>query len=77
MKMTLCQIAESGFSPLIDQEDPIAEVISKNNVGGVVKERSTAIGLPLDAWGKYKIGLIPSKQSTRLAIAEVLEDSKV
>ena len=77
MKMTLCQIAESGFSPLSDQDDPIAEVISKNNVGGVVKKRSTVVGLPLDAWGKSKIGLVPSKQSTRLAIAEVLEDYKI
>jgi len=76
MKMTLRQIAESGFSPLIDQDDPIAEVISKNNVGGVVKSGCKVIGLPFDAWGENKIGLVPSKQSMRLAIAEVLEDNK-
>ena len=55
----------------------LAEVISKNNVGGVVQLGSTAIGLPKDVWGKHDIGLIPSKQSTRLAIAKVLEDLKV
>jgi len=77
MKMTLCQIAESGFSPLSDQDDPIAEVISKNNVGGVVQSGYSTVGLPFDAWGKNKIGLVPSKQSMRLAIAEVLEDSKI
>ena len=77
MKLALRQIAESGFFPLDDQQDPLAEVISKNNVGGVVQLRSTAIGLPKDAWGKHDIGLIPSNQSTRLAIAKVLEDLNV
>jgi len=77
MKMTLRQIAESGFSPLSHQNDPIAEVISRYNVGGVVRLKSTAIGLRLDAWGIHEVGLIPSKQSMRLAIAKVLKIFKV
>ena len=76
MKRALRQLAEDGFFPLADQHDPIAEVISKYDVGGVVQRRSTTIGLPSDVWGEHRIGLVPSKQSTRLAIAEMLEQQK-
>jgi hypothetical protein len=40
-------------------------------------ESATVIGLPADAWGRHKIGLIPKKLSVRLVIAEVLEDNPV
>jgi hypothetical protein len=78
MRELLTQIAEKGFAPIGDIEDREAEIISKNNVGGLVqKDMSNVIGLPLSVWGKYKMGLIPSKQSIRLVIAEVLEDNPV
>ena len=78
MRELLTQIAEKGFAPLKDKEDREAEIISKNNVGGQVqKDRAMVIGFPADKWGKYKMGLIPSKQSIRLVIAEVLEKNSV
>jgi hypothetical protein len=75
MKEVLTQIAENRFAPLSDKTDPAAEVIGKKNVGGLVqRQRATVIGFPDDVWGNNdKIGLIPSKQSIRLVIAEVLE----
>ena len=76
MRELLTQIAENGFAPLSDKDDREAEVISKYNVGGLVqKGMATVIGLPDDVWvGKRKIGIVPTKQSIRLVIAEVLHD---
>jgi hypothetical protein len=74
MRELLAQIAENGFAPINDKTDPVAEFISRHNVGGLVQRRqATVIGFPDDVWGEHKIGLIPSKQSIRLVIAEVLE----
>ena len=72
------ELAVSGFYPLEDYLDPIAEAISQNNVGGVIKKFSITIGLRRNVWKKteFKSGLIPSKQSMRLAIAEYLENEK-
>ena len=78
MRELLTQIAEKGFAPLRSKKDPEAEVISKNNVGGVVQfEKATVIGLPTAVHRDHKMGLIPSKQSIRLVIAEVLEENPV
>ena len=74
MRLILTQLAENGFAPLSKSNDPVAEFISTHNVGGFVKNLDAiVIGLPVDVWGKHKMGLIPSKQSIRLVIAEVLE----
>ena len=73
MRELLTQIAKKGFAPLSKRQDREAEAISKYNVGGLVQlQGATVIGLPFDACGKHRIGLIPSKQSIRLIIAEVL-----
>jgi hypothetical protein len=74
MRELLTQIAEKGFAPISDKEDCEAEVISKNNVGGLVQPGSAKIiGLPHDVWvGEGTLGLIPSTQALRLEIAEVL-----
>jgi hypothetical protein len=75
MKVALKQLAESGFLPLQDREDPIAKVISKNNVGGVVSRTALNVGLPesvWDAYGDFEYGLVPSSQSMRLLIAKYL-----
>ena len=78
MRELLTQIAEKGFAPLSDKEDREAEIISKNNFGGVVQfEKATVIGLPTAVHRDHKMGLIPSKQSIRLVIAEVLEENPV
>ena len=64
MRQILTQLAENGFAPLSDDvvDDPVAEFISTHNVGGFVKNLDAiVIGLPVDVWGKHKMGLIPSK----------------
>ena len=76
MRFLLTQIAEKGFAPIITITDPLAGIISENNVGGLVRfESATVIGLPDAVWEKHEIGLIPSKQSIRLVIAKVLEEN--
>ena len=76
MRELLTQIAEKGFAPIRAREDCDAVVISKYNVDGLVqRESAKIIGLPDDVWMGMKLGLIPSKQSIRLVIAEVLRDN--
>lgn len=70
-------LAETGFVPLKERDDPVAEVLSKNNVAGVVKASSLNVGLPKHVWEDgCKHGLVPSCQSTRLLIAEYLVKNK-
>jgi hypothetical protein len=47
-----------------------------NNVGGVVKSFAKVIGLRQEVWQetKFKNGIVPTKQSMRLVIAEMLEE---
>ena len=58
-----------GFCHVRNIDEPIAQVISESNVGGVVSKSATVIGLPENAWDStsYKNGKVPSKQSMRLA----------
>ncbi len=74
---TLKLLAEAGFAPLKDQDDPIAEVLSKHNVAGVVMQTSLNVGLPDRVWdGENEYGLVPSSQSMRLLIAKYLIENK-
>jgi hypothetical protein len=74
---TLKLIAETGFAPLENLKDPIAEVLSKHNVAGVVIKASLNVGLPDSVWGAgCEYVLVPSSQSTRLVIAEYLVQNK-
>ena len=70
----LRQLAVTGFCPIEDSDDPIAKVISAHNVGGVVMRGAVIIGLPNEVWTSTDCedGIVPSKQSVRLAIAEQL-----
>ena len=74
MREVLQRLAVTGFCPIEDSDDPIAKVISANNVGGVVKRSSTIIGLASEVWDSTDCenGIVPSKQSMRLAIAKQL-----
>ena len=74
MVEALRQLAVTGFIPIDDYDDPIASVISANSVGGVVMEGSPIIGLPEGVWDStsYVYGIVPSKQSVRLVIAQQL-----
>lgn len=70
-------LSKNGFYPLKEVDDQLAEVLSKNNVAGVVKKGSLIVGLPKSVWwsNKCKYGLVPTSQSTRLLIAEYLVDN--
>ena len=59
-------------------DDPVAGVISANNVGGVVVKGSLAVGLPEEVWKSTPCtcGIVPSKQSMRSLIAEQLMRGK-
>jgi hypothetical protein len=72
MRQTLQLLAEKGFAPLEGWNDPIAQELSEQGVGGMVLRSSLVVGLPPDAWGTSTIGLVPITQSMRLAIATVL-----
>jgi hypothetical protein len=75
MRETLRQLAVTGFVPLDDIDDPIAKIISINNVGGIVKAVGTNIGISPKVWQQtnFKNGIVPTKQSMRLVIAQMLE----
>jgi hypothetical protein len=69
-------LAQNGFVPLKERDDPIAEVLSLQNVGGVVKEIALNIGLPKTVWkDDCEFGIVPASQSTRLIIAKYLANN--
>lgn len=68
----LNQLAVKGFCPLEKSKDKIAEVISKNGVGGVVRSKSHCFGLPHNIFDECDFCLVPAKQATRLGIAKQL-----
>ena len=73
MITTLRTLAERGFCAVDKYEDPLVEHVSRFNVGGLVKQGATICGIDSDAHGyKWEFGLVPSRQSMRLAIAKVL-----
>jgi hypothetical protein len=73
MISSLRLLAEHGSAPLKNRDDPIAEAISLNNVGGVVPKFALNIGLPKSVWKQgSKFGLIPASHTTRLVTAEYL-----
>jgi hypothetical protein len=75
MRAALRALAETGFFPLDDDADPVAEVLCSNGVAGLVCASSPLIvGLDPEVWSDDDIeyGLVPCKQSMRLAIARFL-----
>ena len=77
MRDKLRQLAVCGFVPLKSINDPVAKVISANNVGGVIVKSGVVIGLNKNVWKgntDIELGIIPSQQSIRLAIAKTLKE---
>ena len=78
MVRMLRTLAETGFCTIDGYDDPVVEVISRYNVGGLVKRDAHICGFDGDhqdaAYGgkRWKFGLVPTQQSVRLAIAYVL-----
>ena len=70
----LSELAETGFAPVLDMEDPLVDLISQNNVGGIISESGDISGLSTNVWKEHQCeyGLVPSSHSTRLVIAELL-----
>lgn len=75
MVKMLRDIAEKGFAPLDRENDPVAEILSKHDICGVVSDLSSNSGLRTDVFLREKcfFGVVPSKQSTRLSIALQLQ----
>ena len=70
----LRELAERGFAAIPGRDDPRAEIVSENNVGGVVPRGASAPGLPPAAWDTGSdFVLAASSQSMRLFIARKLE----
>ena len=69
---TLSLLAEKGFVPIEQLDDPIAQILSEHDVAGVIIESGNVMGYSIDDFGACKFALVPSYQSMRLIIAECL-----
>ena len=76
MRDTLRQLAVTGFVSLGKIDDPVAKVISLNNVGGGVKKSGEVVGLSRQVWvqTEFEYSIVSSKQSMRLVIAKMLKE---
>jgi hypothetical protein len=70
----LRNLAERGFAPVSDEEDSVAELLARQNVGGLVRSHATVVGTPHDVLtaGGAKQGMVPSSNFIRHMIAEEL-----
>jgi hypothetical protein len=74
----LKQLGENGFAPLKKRNDPLAEILSRNNIAGVVTNDAITIGLSKSVWTDgTEFGLVPSGQTMRLMIAKYLVVNKL
>ena len=76
MHDTLWQLSIRGFVPLAKIDDPVANFISENIVGGVIRKSGMTVGLSRQVWkdNMFEYGIVTSKQSIRLVIAKILGD---
>ena len=74
-KKHLQNLAKQGWSPVYDiKADKAAELIAKENVGGIVPKKAKAFDLPEGIWeGEHKNALVPSGTLMRWTIAQELE----
>ena len=73
MITTLRTLGERGFCAVDKYEDPVVQHIGRCAVGGLINEDATLCGFDWAAHdGQWKFGLVPTRQSMRLAIANVL-----
>ena len=74
-KKHLQNLAKQGWSPVYDiKADKAAELIAKENVGGIVPKEAKAFDLPEGIWeGEHKNALVPSGTLMRWTIAQELE----
>ena len=74
-KKHLQNLAKQGWSPVYDiKADKAAELIAKENVGGIVPKKAKAFDLPEGIWeGYHENALVPSGTLMRWKIAKELE----
>ena len=72
MITTLRLLAETGFVPLQRRNDPIAQIISDNKVGGIIIRTANHCDFDNEVWKGSQFGLIPTNQAIRLIIALVI-----
>ena len=75
MRAILRDLAIQGFSQLVDDNDPVAEQLIRCGVAGMVTVQSPlVVGLDRSLWDRKgsDFGLVPLKQSMRLAIARFI-----
>ena len=75
-KKHLQNLAKQGWSPVYDiNADKAAELIAKENVGGIIPKDAKAFDLPEGIWeGEHKHALVPSGTLMRWTIAQELEN---
>jgi len=76
MKELLEEIAKVGFAPVLNERDPRVEFGSTHGVLGIVDPDAVVIDVPAEVREGKRCGVVPSSQSMRLIIANVLEDYK-
>lgn len=71
---TLIALTRDGFCPVNGQDDPVARVLSKHNIAGLVPRSGWVLGLDDAVWAghNYLFGLVPTSQAMRLIIADAL-----
>ena len=76
MLEALRQLATTGFYPIEEADDPIAKVMSMNDVGGVISKTAEIIGLRPDVWKgtDCRFGIVASCESMRMVLADVLKE---
>jgi hypothetical protein len=68
----LRNLAERGFAPVSDEEDSVAELLARQNVGGLLRSQATVVGTPIDlrtASGGSEYGMVPSSNFIRHMIS--------
>lgn len=72
----LRQMAQRGFAPVDEYDDPAVQMIVTMNIGGIVqRSKSILIGLSDLIWIDYpnfEYGLVPTSESARILIAELV-----
>jgi len=76
MKELLEDVAKFGFAPVLNERDPRVEFGTSNGIIGVIDPDAVVLEhVPAEIKG-HRCGVIPSSQSMRLIIANVLQDYK-
>ena len=70
----LLHMARPGFAEVLDPAEPVAQLVARVNVGGLVDAHATVVGVPREVRtaGGAEYGLVPSSQYARHVICKAL-----